>query len=1848
MKTITLTLKRYVFFLCTALCCAQVTAQTCGTTISSYPYSENFESSTGSWTQDTGDNLDWTRDSSGTPSGSTGPSTGNGDTWYMYVESSTNGVGFPNMVANFESPCFDLTSETYAAFSYSYHMYGTNMGTLNIDVSTDNGATYPTTLRTYSGNLGDTWFTDTIDLSAYLGQTIKLRFNATTGTDFRSDFAIDNVSLANSPYCLVAADNDSEEYISNVTVGTINNNSGAGSTSTGYSDFTGSVASTNLTQGSTGNAISVTPFWPSTIYSEGVTVWIDFDQDYVFESGEVIMQVGPNTTSPQTGTFTVPAGAVLGNTRMRVIMQYNAVATDPCNNPNYGEIEDYTVNIITNVPQPEINIIGNSTTIVNGDTTPDVSDDTDFGNVATAGGTDTHTFTIENTGTLGLNLTGSSPYVSISGTNAADFTVTAIPSASIAASGSTTFQITFDPSGDGIRTASVSIANNDSDENPYNFDIQGTGFTPAPEINIVGNSNTIADEDSTPTTTDGTDFGNVATPGGTQANTFTIENNGTLDLNLTGSSPYVSISGTNAADFTVTAIPNASIATSGSTTFEITFDPSADGIRTASVSIANDDSDENPYNFDIRGTGIDPCGGNTVSSFPYSEDFETGIGLWIQDTGDTTNWTRQMGASPSGQTGPTGAASGSHYMFTEASGNGNRIANLESPCFDLTSITSPEFSFSYHMYGADMGTLNVDISTDFGSTYTPVLWTQTGQVQTSEEQAWNTVSIDLSTYIGQTVKLRFNGQIGSGYRSDISIDNVSLISNIPVPEINIQGNSNTIADEDTTPDVSDDTDFGNVATAGGTDTHTFTIENNGTLGLNLTGSSPYVSISGTNAADFTVTSIPSASIAASGSTTFQITFDPSADGIRTASVSIANDDSDENPYNFNIQGTGFTPAPEIDIQGNSTTIADGDTTPDFSDNTDFGNVDIAGGTNANSFIIENVGTSDVNLTGSSPYVSISGTNAADFTVTTIPSNSISAGSTTTFVITFDPSAIGLRTATLSIANNDSDENPYNFSIQGTGFVPPPCGSTVLHTATFESGLDGWTSGGDDATRVSDGTWSYGGSYSLRVRDDDPTGSTSSFDSPAFDLSNYDKVDFKFFFAPNSMESTYDTSGSTPSKTYTEEFIIEYSSDNGSTWTPVQTFESGQIANQDADFETSSSAIFYARIVTLKSTDYTFPAATVSRFRIRCDASEDNDEVFIDNVTITGVGYCTPTQAPGGITSNLDLWLKADMINGINENGDGTAVTQWIDNGKGNNAEVMETGLEPVYRNNTSRNINFNPVIDFTNDHTTAGRDLTYIANLGSRDVLTGTGGFNSGDMFVVIIPDATITNTMLPVDTFTSTNPVINDPRNEDITGFGYGGYSSRFTNEYFGYCIGTYAPGTGIGYGRGDTSGTTNFNQISIINIRHNATATDTDMFLNANAFGNVTIDAGSFGIINDTRFWLGRSQAFEGSFDGRIAEVITYSATNNDGDLTQARNRIQSYLAVKYGITLGVNGTSQDYVDSDGTVIWDQSANSGYNYDIAGIGRDDASELNQKQSRSVNDASDGSGRTQGVLTMGLTEIYDTNSENKNSNATTFNNKEFLMWGNNGADLNLAASTIAVNMSAGITPALTTNVTFTGMQRIWKVVENGGDIPEVEVRLLESAVRNITPPGDYYMFISDTGVFDPTADYRIMTSDGSGNLETTYDFDGTKYITFGYAPQVIVERSIYFDGSADYIDVEDNLDLESTGFTISAWVKRDAADSGTKSILSKRPTSFTPIFDGYDLRILTDNRIQMYWRDSGSLQTVVTSTGIPDDEWHHVAVIYDGSIMYLYIDGVQDATASRTAPVATDHSFVIGAAGKG
>ncbi|NHM07459.1 secretion protein [Flavobacterium sp. CYK-4] len=149
-----------------------------------------------------------------------------------------------------------------------------------------------------------------------------------------------SITTAAFTYCTSQGNSVADELIGNVTIGTINNTSTGG---TGYTDFTN--LSTNLTLGST-PTISITPTWTGTVYPEGYAVYIDYNRDGDFtDAGETVYTRAASTTTPITGTFTVPLTATLGTTRMRVSLKYNGVPT-ACETFSYGQVEDYTVVIV--------------------------------------------------------------------------------------------------------------------------------------------------------------------------------------------------------------------------------------------------------------------------------------------------------------------------------------------------------------------------------------------------------------------------------------------------------------------------------------------------------------------------------------------------------------------------------------------------------------------------------------------------------------------------------------------------------------------------------------------------------------------------------------------------------------------------------------------------------------------------------------------------------------------------------------------------------------------------------------------------------------------------------------------------------------------------------------------------------------------------------------------------------------------------------------------------------------------------------------------------------------------------------------------------------------------------------------------------------------------------------------------------------------------------------------------------------------------------------------------------------------------------------------------------------------
>lgn len=311
------------------------------------PYSESFESSIGAWTQSTADDINWTRDSGGTPSSNTGPSSGSNGAFYMYVEASGNGTGYPNKRAILNSPCIDLGGQSAASFNFDYHMYGAaDMGSIALEASTD--GTSWTSLWSQTGNQGNQWNSQSVDLAAYVGGAVSLRFNRLTGSTWQADIAIDNVSVSagggnpNPPtgYCASNGNNLSDEYIQRVQIGSIDNATGA--SAGGYGDYTN--LSTNL---SSSNTITITPLWTGTVYAEGYAVWVDWNRDGDFaDAGELAYSRAATTATPITGTFNIPGGASAGPTRMRVSMKYNGIPTS-CESFTYGEVEDYIVVIPT-------------------------------------------------------------------------------------------------------------------------------------------------------------------------------------------------------------------------------------------------------------------------------------------------------------------------------------------------------------------------------------------------------------------------------------------------------------------------------------------------------------------------------------------------------------------------------------------------------------------------------------------------------------------------------------------------------------------------------------------------------------------------------------------------------------------------------------------------------------------------------------------------------------------------------------------------------------------------------------------------------------------------------------------------------------------------------------------------------------------------------------------------------------------------------------------------------------------------------------------------------------------------------------------------------------------------------------------------------------------------------------------------------------------------------------------------------------------------------------------------------------------------------------------------------------
>ena len=391
-------------------------------------------------------------------------------------------------------------------------------------------------------------------------------------------------------------------------------------------------------------------------------------------------------------------------------------------------------------------------------------------------------------------------------------------------------------------------------------------------------------------------------------------------------------------------------------------------------------------------------------------------------------------------------------------------------------------------------------------------------------------------------------------------------------------------------------------------------------------------------------------------------------------------------------------------------------------------------------------------------------------------------------------------------------------------------------------------------------------------------------------------------------------------------------------------------------------------------------------------------------------------SPGGVSSGLSVWYKADNSSSIVM---GTGVATW-------NSTAGSAGTFPVSQATGSQQpgvisgatspklFNYNPRFDFV------AASNTFLSNTStSPDLMTSSGSYF-----------------------------VISDFSVDNFTGFCYSSNMNNYRHQ-FKPGFRSQSSDASLNGWTFDWAAPTEYSNLS--SSMTSSTGSGATQLINKNS---VTVAAtnsnnSTYTPIISTGLYIGRNGNGGEDTDANIAEIIMYTNTPTATD----KNKIESYLALKYGLTRGGNaGTAAtyNYISSTGTTVWNKTTNSGYNNDIAGIGRDDASALNQKQSISVNNNE--------PVTVGLTSINSSNQTNTN---TFTSDQTFLVWGNNGLANQVTTNPVCfANLPAGI---------YAHIERVWKS-QNTNHSQNVTIGFETSMLVAYTPVSNLRLLVDNDG----------------------------------------------------------------------------------------------------------------------------------------------------------------------------------
>lgn len=436
------------------------------------------------------------------------------------------------------------------------------------------------------------------------------------------------------------------------------------------------------------------------------------------------------------------------------------------------------------------------------------------------------------------------------------------------------------------------------------------------------------------------------------------------------------------------------------------------------------------------------------------------------------------------------------------------------------------------------------------------------------------------------------------------------------------------------------------------------------------------------------------------------------------------------------------------------------------------------------------------------------------------------------------------------------------------------------------------------------------------------------------------------------------------------------------------------------------------------------------------------------------------QTPGGIATSSTLWLKANYTTSPVKMtfSSSNLISGWMDEKSSYNLVQATTTKQPLYfdgssSGSSSDSLNYNPNVKFTYSATVANAAL--LANSNTSTNLLGTAG-----TIIMVLNDDNAFRTAL---TYYSNNvyryqvkQTFRVQTSDGVAILSPIATSPSYRIDYAASAYNSPLRNARIVVSRGFGS---------TLAVRRNSTAIS---LVPANS--NVPLYCP--GIIAGINLGGNPGVSSNEPFDGRFGEVITYNTTLSDADI----QKIETYLAVKYGITLnpaGLNATN-GYVSSAGTSVYSSGLTSTiYWNNIIGLGRDANSGLLQKQSHTYDDSI----RLYAGATLAATNA---------ANATTITDDgDFLMMGATTGKLMQDAATAAEKPS-GVTVRL---------DREWKLINTGfNQVFRLQIKLDASASSYFTGGGIL----------------RLMADDDGDFTNATLISNGVSGVTISYASGII------------------------------------------------------------------------------------------------------------------------------------------